>query len=168
MRKFVLLAVVAVMASFTEAKAQQPLQADLNPSLYTPFATYYDVGSGQNFYYDSTAAQFMVLLSSAAPVLPSAYGVEAQLLSLINNWRATAGRGPVGWDSSLAYFASLNSGVHQPGTNGGGMQCWASPRDLIASFYMWVNSPPHAAILLNASTAIGAAICPSGSTLNAR
>jgi len=62
----------------------------------------------------------------------------------------------------------MNSSVHQPGTNGGGMQCWASVQDLRSAFYMWINSGPHANILRSATSAIGAALCPSGSTANAR
>lgn len=93
---------------------------------------------------------------------------EQQFLNLVNNWRAQNGRGPLEWDSNLAYCASLNTGVHNHGTNGGAMQCWASPQNLISSFYMWINSGSHASILLNATSTIGAAICPSGATANCR
>ncbi len=93
---------------------------------------------------------------------------EQEFLNLVNSWRRQYGRDPIGWDSSLAYYASLNTGVHNPGTNGGAAQCWASPQNLISSFYLWINSGPHAAILLNATSAIGAAICPSGATANCR
>lgn len=101
-------------------------------------------------------------------VVPQVNSHEQEFLNLVNNWRAQNGRGPLGWDSNLAYYASLNTGVHNPGTNGGGMQCWASPQNLISSFYMWINSGPHASILLNAASTIGAAICPSGATANCR
>lgn len=164
MRK-ILFGLVLSLCLAGSAEAQQPLQANLDPSLYAPGVTYYDAGSGQNFYYDSATSQFMVFLTGTAGY---AYGAEAHLLSLINNWRAQLGRGPVGWDANLAYYASLNSSIHQPGTSGGGMQCWAGVADLVSAFHMWVASPPHAAILLNATSAIGASLCPSGSTLNAR
>jgi hypothetical protein len=101
-------------------------------------------------------------------VQPQVNSHEQEFLNLVNNWRSQNGRPPVGWDSNLAYYASLNTGIHNPGTNGGGMQCWASPQNLISSFYMWINSGPHASILLNATSAIGAAICPSGATANCR
>jgi len=182
MSKFsTLLLLLLVVAGSAGAVAQQPLQADLNPALYTPGVTYYDAGSGQNFYYDSATGQFMITGQATAPAVTTptnaavqlvanaaGYGAEAQMLAILNDWRARSGRGPVGWDSGLAYYASLNTGVHAPGTNGGGAQCWASPQDLVSAMYMWMASPPHAAILLNATTAVGASICPSGSTLNAR
>lgn len=93
---------------------------------------------------------------------------EQEFLNLVNNWRASQGLHPLAWDSNLAAYASMNSGVHQPGTNGGAMQCWAGIKDLRSAFSMWINSGPHANILRSAQSAIGAAICPSGSTANAR
>lgn len=93
---------------------------------------------------------------------------EQEFLNLVNNWRASQGLHALSWDSNLAAYASMNSGVHQPGTNGGGMQCWASVSDLRSAFHMWINSGPHANILRSATSAIGAALCPSGSTANAR
>ena len=56
----------------TSVDAQQPLQADLNPALYVPYAQYYDQGSGQNFYYDSSVGSFMI---GQAP--PAAYAVSS-------------------------------------------------------------------------------------------
>lgn len=93
---------------------------------------------------------------------------EGQFLAVLNQWRASHGRHPIGWDQNLANYAATNNGVHAPHSNGGAAQCWASPKDLMASLHMWFASPAHASILLNANTAIGASICPTGCTANAR
>lgn len=119
--------------------------------------------TGQKILNGELAGQYRIIATQ-----PQVSSHEQEFLNLVNNWRAQNGRHPVGWDSNLAYYASLNTGVHNPGTNGGAMQCWASPQNLISSFYMWINSGPHASILLNATSAIGAAICPSGATANCR
>lgn len=63
-----LLLLLVVGLATSSANAQQPLQADLNPALYTPGVTYYDAGSGQNFYYDSATGQFLITGQAAAPV----------------------------------------------------------------------------------------------------
>lgn len=113
---------------------------------------------GQKILNGEYEGQYRILQTSA----------EQQFLNLVNNWRLQNGRSSLSWDSNLAYYASLNTGVHNPGTNGGAMQCWSGTQNLISSFYMWINSGPHASILLNATSAIGAAICPSGATANCR
>ena len=89
-------------------------------------------------------------------------------LAALNQWRAAHGRGPLAWDAGLAAYAASNAGIHQPGTSGGAGQCWAGVANLDVALRMWFASPPHASILLNASTSVGASICPSGATCNAR
>ncbi len=90
-------------------------------------------------------------------------------LARLNAWRARHGRHPIGWDATLAAYAASNSWAgHQPGSTGGAAQCWASHRSLVAALDAWIASPAHASILLNASVAVGASPCPSGSTCNAR
>ena len=89
-------------------------------------------------------------------------------LAALNQWRAAHGRGPLAWDAGLAALAARNAGIHQPGTNGGAGQCWAGVDNLDVALRMWFASPRHASILLNASTSVGASLCPSGATCNAR
>jgi hypothetical protein len=95
-------------------------------------------------------------------------GEAGAFLAALNQWRAACGRGPVGWDATLAAYASRNSGFHSPGSSGGASQCWAQTGSLMRALGQWVDSPPHAAILLNAAVAVGASRCPSGMTCNAR
>lgn len=63
MKRFVLAGLMLALGS--QARAVVPLQADLNPALYVPFATYLDAGTGQQFYYD--AAQNTFFVYNAAP-----------------------------------------------------------------------------------------------------
>ena len=100
----------------------------------------------------------------SSPVVSEA----AIFLSALNLWRAQHGRGPLRWDAGLAAYAASNGGVHAQGSSGGAMQCWAGTSSLTAALGLWQRSGAHAAILLNASSVIGAARCPSGSTANAR
>jgi hypothetical protein len=85
-------------------------------------------------------------------------------LAALNQWRAWHGRHPVSWDANLAAWAATNAGVH----DGRPMQCWSGQRSLLASLRAWEASPAHAAILLTATVAVGAAPCPSGATANCR
>ena len=91
----------------------------------------------------------------------------ASFLASLNAWRALHGRPAASWDAGLAAYAALNSGVHQPGTNGGGGQCWASAGSLTHALAQWIASPAHAAILLTGNV-VGASLCPSGTTANVR
>lgn len=133
------------------------------------------------------AAQYRpaVVYRYAAPVYPSGPRVvvapqpqptvtqatvadeAAAFLAALNAWRAAHGRHPIGWDASLASWAAANTGIHTvraPSSS----QCWAGTRSLTVALRMWQASPPHAAILLNATVAVGASPCPSGATCNAR
>lgn len=107
-----------------------------------------------------------------AVATPQAWAAPANdagaFLARLNAWRARHGRHPIGWDATLAAYAASNAGVHAPGSSGGAAQCWASHRSLVAALDAWIASPAHASILLNASVAVGASPCPSGSTCNAR
>lgn len=89
-------------------------------------------------------------------------------LASLNAWRAAYGRHPLSWDYSLAAYAASNAGVHAPGTSGGASQAWAGTTSLMSALQMWQSSPAHAAILLNATTSVGASMCPSGVTCNSR
>jgi hypothetical protein len=56
---------VLALGMASQAQAQQPLQANLDPSQYTPFASYYDYGSQQTFYYDNNQNTFFVYAAVA-------------------------------------------------------------------------------------------------------
>jgi uncharacterized protein YkwD len=92
----------------------------------------------------------------------------AWFLSALNAERSRLGRTPLAWDDHLARCAATNRGVHDPGSSGGAMQCWAGVRSYPAALSMWMASPAHRAILLGAREAVGASVCPSGLTCNAR
>lgn len=92
----------------------------------------------------------------------------AAFLAQLNAERARWGRPPLAWDATLAAYASANTGVHQPGTSGGAAQCWSGLRSYTGALRQWLASPPHRAILLGATRSIGCALCPSGTTANAR
>lgn len=104
--------------------------------------------------------------SSPPPVASPAGAPSA--LALVNRLRASYGRPPLSWDSTLAWYASRNNGVHAPGSNGGAGQCWAGVNDPAAAVAMWARSPAHLAIILSATTSVGVSPCPTGCTLNAR
>ncbi len=119
---------------------------------------------------DITARRVRARAGTTAPAPATSQGPSeaALFLAALNLWRAQHGRGPLRWDAGLAAFASRNSEVHAPGSSGGGSQVWAGTSSLTAALGLWQRSGPHASILLNASSVIGAARCPSGSTANAR
>jgi hypothetical protein len=113
------------------------------------------------------AAVYAVPQAYPGPQVSAAGGEAGVFLASLNGWRAMNGRGPVGWDSTLAAYAATNGGVHAPGSSGGGSQTWAPTPSLTRALSMWIASPAHAAILLNAVT-VGASPCATGSTCNAR
>lgn len=92
----------------------------------------------------------------------------ASFLAALNAHRARYGRGPVGWDPNLAAWAASNNGVHAAHSmHGRAGQCWAGTRSYMHALRMWIASPAHNAILLNATSAVGCSPCPTGMTLNA-
>ena len=107
-----------------------------------------------------------VIYRAPAPPRGGGYAPDG-FLSSLNAWRARNGRGPLAWDNGLASYAACNTGVHAPGSSGGGAQCWAGVQSLDAALPMWESSPAHAAILLTGTT-VGASTCPSGATCNVR
>jgi hypothetical protein len=122
--------------------------------------------------YDPTASPGAYHAPAMPPsvVPPGAVSVvdnPASFLVALNAWRAQNGRGPVGWDTNLAAAASRNDAIHSPGSFAGRGQCWSSSPSYLESLRLWENSPPHAAILLGATTAVGCSPCPSGMTCNA-
>lgn len=56
------------VALVSQAQAIEPLQADMNPALYTPFVTYRDAGSNQDFYYDNQQNTFFVITQAAGSI----------------------------------------------------------------------------------------------------
>ena len=103
-------------------------------------------------------------VQSTAPVQWTPTDEAGAFLASLNLWRAAYGRHPVSWDATLAAYAARNAGIHDGTPN----QCWSSTNSLMASLELWKSSPAHAAILLSATVAVGAAPCPSGCTVNAR
>lgn len=92
---------------------------------------------------------------------------SAAFLAAVNLWRAQNGRRPLAWDNNLAAFAARNVGIHSL-MPAGCSQCWSGTHNLMSSLSMWKVSGAHRAILLNATTTIGASSCPSGATANVR
>ena len=104
---------------------------------------------------------------SPAPAQWSATDEAGAFLSALNIWRNANGRSSVGWDAGLAAWAAVGTSTHSVMVPGAG-QCWSGYSSLTASLEAWKSSPAHAAILLNATVAVGASPCPSGATCNAR
>jgi uncharacterized protein YkwD len=104
------------------------------------------------------------VLTASPTVAGDGYGAA---LAAVNGWRAMMGRGPLAWSPDLAGWAARNVGVHGVIAPGAG-QCWASVSDPVAAVRMWIASPAHAAILLNATQTIGISVSPGGMTANAR
>jgi hypothetical protein len=90
---------------------------------------------------------------------------EGQFLALVNQHRANHGLPPVAWSQEAANMAATNNGVHAPHSIFG-RQNWSSTSDFVSSFYLWVQSAPHNAMLLGINTAIGIARCATGCTAN--
>jgi uncharacterized protein YkwD len=90
---------------------------------------------------------------------------EGQFLALVNQHRANHGLHPIGWSQEAANMAATNNGVHAPHSIYG-RQNWSSTSDFVSSFYLWVASPAHNAMLLGINTAIGIARCVTGCTAN--
>lgn len=141
---------------------------------YAPAARY--APAAPSFAWPYRAAPRVTYTQAYSPAPPTAYAAPATpegggalaALAVINAERARYGRGPLAWSASLAAYASTNSGVHAPGSNGGAGQCWAGVGDAVQAAYMWLNSPPHRAILLGAQSECGISSCPTGMTANAR
>lgn len=119
-------------------------------------------------YTPAPAAEAPAQVQPPAPAQWSPGDEAAAFLAALNQWRAWHGRHPLSWDVALAGYAASNAGVHAPGSSGGASQCWAGTSSLMAALEMWKASPAHAAILLNATTSVGASPCPTGATANAR
>lgn len=104
---------------------------------------------------------------SPGPAPVAVQGEEGAFLGALNAWRASRGRGPVGWSPQLAGAAATNNAVHAPHSTGGGRQCWAGTGSLMQALVMWQASPAHASILLGATSVVGASPCATGATCNA-
>ena len=111
---------------------------------------------------------------SPAPVAPtkSSFLPDSPegFLSLLNAERARYGLRPLILDGRLASHAAYNTWAgHDPNSMvAGAGQVWASPKSYQASFRMWMKSPAHRAILLQAKESVGIAICRSGCTANVK
>jgi uncharacterized protein YkwD len=92
-------------------------------------------------------------------------------LAAVNGWRAMMGRPPLAWSPDLAGWAARNviagGNFHTVLAPGAG-QVAANTGDPVAAVRMWLASPAHAAILLNATGVIGISASPGGMTANAR
>lgn len=124
--------------------------------------TEYGLVYGQKILDGPQAGLYNIVQSQA---ISQVGGAEQQFLNLVNNWRASQGLPALGWDQNLANAASTNNAVHAPHSIVGA-QVWAGATDFASSFYLWINSPPHAQILRSARSAIGVAKCLTGCTAN--
>lgn len=104
------------------------------------------------------------VLTASPTVAGDGYGAA---LAAVNGWRAMMGRGPLAWSPDLAGWAARNVGVHGVMAPGAA-QCQAWCSDPVAAVRMWIASPAHASILLNATQVIGIGASAGGFTANAR
>ena len=108
---------------------------------------------------------------AAAAGAPSALAGDyspAGFLAALNAYRAMAGRPALSWDSSLAGWGAANSIWPHGTTAPGAGQCSARTTSYQEALRQWINSPPHQAILLGATTCIGVSPCAFGMTANAK
>lgn len=108
----------------------------------------------------------------APPAAAPSGGGYAEALALLNQERALRGRPPLGWSADLAGWAASNFGgpsnPHQVLAPGAG-QCQAWCGDAVTAMRQWLASPPHFAILMNATTSVGVSSDRAGGfTANAR
>jgi uncharacterized protein YkwD len=174
---------VLTMALFAvpTANAIEPLQADLNPSNYVPYASYYDTGSGQHFYYDNTVNTFFITSTSdvpkhallSEPNQPATTGDPTGMLSSVNSYRASRGLHPWVFDGYL-YNAAINNnawqrikGMGHHDVPSAQNSAWGA-QDVISVLNMWTVSAGHAATLYGGYTAAAIAFDGIYWTLNAR
>ena len=122
-------------------------------------------------YYPTGQHAVGVVATPAGPVATSATPADspATFLSLLNAERARYGRHPLAWDDTYAAYAARNTGIHAPWSRAPGTgQCWASTPSYNLSYSLWMGSPAHRSILMNAYQAVGCSNCPTGTTANAR
>jgi uncharacterized protein YkwD len=161
----------------------EPLQADLNPASYTPFVTYYDTGSGQNFYYDDKQHTFYVYeddteqptyeLIKIVPEEKQTNEDPTGLLATVNYYRSLRGLHPWAFDGHL-YNSAINNNAWQR-TRGMGHydvpsaqnSAWGA-QDVMSVLHMWAASPGHAATLFGGYSFAAIAFDGVYWTLNAR
>lgn len=112
--------------------------------------------------YAQAPARVYASPSSPAEDSPSGF------LAALNAYRAARGKHPLSWDSTLAGWAAANSIWPHGTTAPGAGQCSARTTSYQEALRQWINSPPHQAILLGATTCIGVSPCAFGMTANAR
>lgn len=173
-RTFVLFGLFIAMVS--QARAIEPLQADLNPALYTPFVTYRDAGSNQDFYYDNQQNTFFVYTvgtaTTAATIEPQS-GDPTGMLATVNYYRSQRGLHPWSFDAFL-YNSAINNnawqrlrGIGHHDVPSAQNSAWG-PQDVMTVLHMWANSPGHAATLFGGYTFAAIAFDGVYWTLNAR
>lgn len=176
------ISILAALSLFAlNVKAFEPLKADLNPALYTPFVAYYDVGSNQHFYYDNNANTFYI--TGAQPIAPAtitdatvqvvAAGDPTGLLQTVNYFRSLRGLHPFAFDGFL-YNKAINNnawqrtrGMGHYDYHGAQNSAWGA-QDVNSVINMWTVSPGHAATLYGGYTFAAIAFDGLYWTLNAR
>lgn len=104
----------------------------------------------------------------ASPSSPAPEDSPSGFLAALNAYRAMAGRPALSWDSNLAAWAAANSRWPHGTTAPGAGQCSARTVSYQEALRQWINSPPHQAILMGATTCVGVSPCAFGMTVNAR
>jgi uncharacterized protein YkwD len=101
-------------------------------------------GGGKKVQYSNTQQNY----AAQGTYSQSSSGDSAQLLSLINNYRAQNGLGALSYDPSLNIS---DSGSHRNFKRSGvaGVSNWASSQNAQQTFEMWRNSPGHNANMLS-------------------
>lgn len=112
--------------------------------------------------YAQAPARVYASPSSPAEDSPSGF------LAALNAYRAARGKHPLAWDSTLASWAAANSRWPHGTMAPGAAQCSARTVSYLDALNQWINSPPHLAILMSATTSVGVSPCAFGMTANAK
>ena len=104
----------------------------------------------------------------ASPSSPAPEDSPSGFLAALNAYRAARGRPALSWDAGLAGWAAANSRWPHGTMAPGAAQCSAVSSSYLDALNQWINSPPHLAILMSATTCIGVSPCAFGMTANAR
>lgn len=172
------LALLIMLVSPAAGYAIEPLSQNYDPASHVPFATYFDSGSGQYYYYDNQQATFFVFDSEKAKTDAAEQAVELNgdptgLMQSVNYFRSLRGLPSLIFDPYL-YNRAINNNAWQQQRGLGHHDvpsaqnsAWGS-MDIMSVLNMWAGSPGHAATLFGYYTYGAIAFDGLYWTLNAR
>lgn len=174
MRKY--LASLVILVFPTIGYAIEPLSQNYDPASHVPFATYFDSGSGQYYYYDNQKATFFVYDSTKKEEVEQETEIDGDptgLMQSVNYYRSLRGLPSLIFDPYL-YSRAINNNAWQQQRGLGHHDvpsaqnsAWGN-MDIMSVLNMWAGSPGHAATLFGYYTYGAIAFDGLYWTLNAR